>query len=137
MKKIITKKFILTTFICIVTIAEGLLFYNKLPDEMATHFTFSGVPNRYSDKNFAVFFIPLLLAALNILITFSLEYSEKSQNRTKLYRIVYTWLCPVLAVVIQTSVILFALGINLTQISLIIITLYILLLIFASIRKED
>ncbi len=120
-----------------MTILEGVLVYNRLPNEVATHFTFSGVPNGYSSKNFAVFFLPLILTAIHFFIALSLEYSQKEKYKSRLCKALYSWLSPVLAVTIQTSVILFALGINITQIAFIIVTVYIILLVFASIRKES
>ena len=137
MKKILTKSFIIGTLICLATIVGGLIVYNKLPETVATHFTFRGTPNGYSSKAFAVFFVPVLLTAINFFIALSMEFSEKEKYKTKLCKTVYTWLCPVLAVVIQTSVILYALGINITHVSLTIMSIYIIILIFSSIRKED
>ena len=58
-KKIINKDFIISSIICLIAFIEGLIAYPFLPDTLATHFTFSGVPNGYSSKEFAVFFIPL------------------------------------------------------------------------------
>ncbi len=139
MKKIFTKTFLAGTLICFIAMLEGVIFYNRLPDEVATHFTFSGVPNGYSPKNFAVFFLPLILMAINFFIAFSLEYSPKEKFKSKLCKALYSWLCPVLAVIVQTSIILFAMGINLTVLSLVIITVYIAVLVFSTLqpKKED
>lgn len=137
MKKMLNKQFIITTLICLLTIPEGLIFYNRLPENMATHFNLKGVADGYSDKNFAIFFLPLIFTALNFFIALSLEYSEKGKSRSKLYKSIYRWLSPILAVIMQTGTILYSLNINIIPVVIIFIIIYILILIFASIRKED
>ena len=50
------KKIILiTSMITILPILAGLILWNKLPEQVATHFDFNGIPNGYSSRAFAVF----------------------------------------------------------------------------------
>ena len=56
--KLEKKTLILTTLVCLIPVIVGVIFYNQLPEQMATHWGFSGEPNGYSSKAFAVFGLP-------------------------------------------------------------------------------
>lgn len=58
------KRLILTTVICLLPIMAGLVLYSRLPERVPTHFDFSGTPDGWSSRPFAVFGLPCLLAAL-------------------------------------------------------------------------
>ena len=46
----------------------GLVLYSRLPERVPTHFDFSGTPDGWSSRPFAVFGLPCLLAALNVFL---------------------------------------------------------------------
>lgn len=52
------KLLVLTSFIVLIPIFIGLALWNQLPDQVPTHFDFSGNPDDYSSKFQAVFFLP-------------------------------------------------------------------------------
>ena len=62
------KRLILTTVICLLPIMAGLVLYSRLPERVPTHFDFSGTPDGWSSRPFAVFGLPCLLAALNVFL---------------------------------------------------------------------
>ena len=55
---------IITSILTLLPVIVGILFWNRLPDPMATHFNMNNQPDGYSSKILAVFGIPLLLTAV-------------------------------------------------------------------------
>ena len=59
------KTMILTSIIILAPIVAGLILWDKLPAELATHFGENGEPNGWSSKEFTVFGMPLFLLAVH------------------------------------------------------------------------
>ncbi|MBQ4504805.1 MAG: DUF1648 domain-containing protein, partial [Firmicutes bacterium] len=50
---------IITTLITALPILVGLILWNQLPEQVATHFNFAGEADGWSSKAFAVIGLPL------------------------------------------------------------------------------
>ena len=74
------KMIMLTSLLILIPMIVGLVLWNKLPEEMPTHFNSSGEADSYNSKAFAVFFIPLLLWAMHLLTGFVTLADPKKQN---------------------------------------------------------
>lgn len=61
-------------------ILVGLLLWNKLPDEIAVHFDFSGRPDQYEPKSFVVFWLPLIMAGFQVVCVLSARSSDLSRS---------------------------------------------------------
>ena len=61
---------IITTLITLLPILFGLIIWNKLPDQIATHWGADGQADGYSGKTFAVFGMPCILAVLQLFVSF-------------------------------------------------------------------
>ena len=87
----------------------GLLLWNRLPEQMATHWGPTGVDG-VSGKGFAVFGMPGILAALNLvaLVCTGLDSKQAEQHR-KALRIVF-WIMPILSLGVCGMVYSIALG---------------------------
>ena len=93
------KKFILITMlICLLPILAGLALYSRLPEQVPTHFDFSGTPNGWSSRTFAVFGIPGLMAAINLFLHICLEKDPKRANMSAALKRISLWVMPVLSV---------------------------------------
>ena len=67
-------KIILTSVVTVLPIVIGLLLWNRLPDTIATHFTFDNVANGWSSKPFTVLGLPIILTVLHLVaVTVSLN----------------------------------------------------------------
>ena len=64
--KINKKLLVITTIIILLPIVIGILLWEQLPAEMATHFGTNNEPNGWSTKPMTVFGIPGVMAALHI-----------------------------------------------------------------------
>lgn len=103
---------ILTALITAAPMLLGLALWSRLPETIATHFDLNGVPNGWSSRAFTVFGLPLFLVAVHLLCAFGTMMDPKRKNiQDKMYKLVL-WICPVISVLVCTTVYLYALGVN-------------------------
>ena len=90
--------FIVTCVITILPMIFGILLWNKLPDQVATHFGFDGKADGYSSKFFAVVGVYLFCLAMHVLCA---KYQFKDLPSGIMYlssgirmgRCTYIWEC--------------------------------------------
>ena len=89
------KKIILiTSMITILPILAGLILWNKLPEQVATHFDANGIPNGYSSRAFAVFGPYLICLFAHLFCAFgTLADPKKQAIGQKMYTLIL-WICP-------------------------------------------
>lgn len=110
MKKNIDPIAIITTAICLVPMVFGLIVYDELPAQIATHFDLYGTANGWTPRALAVFGLPVFFAVMNALVIFSLANDPKKQNISASFRSLVRWFLPILALVIYPATLLIALG---------------------------
>ena len=87
-------KIILTSVVTVLPIVIGLLLWNRLPDMIATHFTFDNVANGWSSKPFTVLGIPIILTVLHLVaVTVSLNDPKRKNIGGKMLSVVF-WIVP-------------------------------------------
>lgn len=97
------KTMILTSIMIVLPIIIGVLLWEQLPDKIATHFSFDGTPNGWSDKGFAVFGMPLFLLVCQWIAFFATMQDPKQKNMSeKLFRLVL-WIVPVISWILPVS----------------------------------
>lgn len=104
------KTIIATALITLSPIIIGLILWDKLPAEIATHFGTNGVADQYSSKAFAVFGLPLVMLAIHLLGILATKADPKHTNITDKNFKIMLWIAPLLSVVL--SVLCFAYSIN-------------------------
>ena len=110
--KINKKLLIITTIIILLPIVIGLVFWEQLPETMATHWGTDNEPNGWSSKAFTVFGIPGVMAALHIFaILMTFADPKKNNIGEKAIWIVY-WIIPVDSLAVMSATYAYALGIN-------------------------
>lgn len=87
-----TKHIILSTLLCILTLAVFLGFYSKLPQSVPVHFDSAGNPNSFWPRNALVLGGPAAFSVINLIAAFRLKDQE---GKSFLY-----YITPVLAFVI-------------------------------------
>jgi len=55
-------------FLIIVSFVLGIFFYNSMPEKMASHWGIDGKVNGFTGKGFGLFFMPVLLVLLYVLL---------------------------------------------------------------------
>ena len=106
---------ILTAAITLLPAFIGLILWNRLPEQIPTHWNFAGEVDGWSSKAFGVFFIPLLMTAIQIFTAVMMcidpKNTVKKQNiPDKLFSIIL-WILPVVSIVISAVMYLAALDI--------------------------
>ena len=91
------KTLILTTLVCLIPIVAGALLYSRLPETMATHWNMNGEPDGWSSRAFAVFGLPGILLAVNLLVPFGLRADPKRANMSEALVKVTIWTIPLIS----------------------------------------
>lgn len=80
MKKIDFKILIVTCIACALPIIFGLICYDQLPSKMAVHWGLLGNdPNNSAPKNFALFGIPAIMVATQIILCVCADVGDKNK----------------------------------------------------------
>ena len=87
------KTFIITLVVTLLPILIGLVLWDKLPDQVATHFGANGEANGWSSKLFAVVGLPLFIGAAQFFSVFvTLSDPKKQKIDPKMLKLVF-WIC--------------------------------------------
>ncbi|MBQ7938024.1 MAG: SdpI family protein [Oscillospiraceae bacterium] len=110
--KINKKLLVITTIVILLPIAVGLIFWDQLPETMATHWGTENEPNGWTSKAFTVFGIPAVIAALHV-ICLAVTYADPKRSNIgkKAIGIVY-WILPVTALMVMGATYAYALGMS-------------------------
>ena len=101
---------ILTSIVILIPIIIGLLLWNKLPEQIPTHWNIDGEVDGWSSKTFAVFGLPAFLLVIHWICVFASTADPKSKNyHPKMIQLVL-WICPVLGLVLGSLAYAVALG---------------------------
>ena len=101
-----------TTALCLLPVVIGLMLWDRLPNQVPSHWNFAGEIDGYSSKAMAVFGLPLFMAAMNLFLHFMLDKDPKSANMSEVLKLISYLILPVLSVVLLSITYLVALGIN-------------------------
>ena len=110
MKKINYKILISTCIVCLLPIILGVIFYPKLPEQVAIHFDINNTPNGYFSKTAFVFGVPLIMVALQAFCCIINDLSDKNKEANKKATTAFKWLIPILTVVLYIVTIIYSLG---------------------------
>ena len=94
------KTLILASIVTILPMLIGIIYWNRLPDVMATHFGMNNEANGFSSKAFAVFGLPLVLLALLWLGAFVTAHDPKKQNISPRMFSLVLWIVPIVSLVV-------------------------------------
>jgi uncharacterized membrane protein len=103
---------VLSSVACLLPIILALAIYNDLPEQMAMQWGLDGNPNWYAHKTVAVFGLPLIFMALNIIVYILFHSDPKRENVSKAMRIFVLWLIPVMSLFIIPAMLFMAMGVN-------------------------
>ena len=95
---------IISVAITLLPCLIGLLLWNRLPEVMATHFGYHNEPNGWSSRTFAVFGLPAILAAVQLLCLWAITNDPRKNNiNGKLFTVVI-WIIPVISQICCLSI---------------------------------
>ena len=110
MKKYL-KTMILTSLLTLLPIVAGLILWNRLPEQMPTHWGMDGQVDGWSGKVFGIFGLPLILLDVHWLCALATFYADpKKQNHSDKILHLVLWITPVLSLLLHSFVYAAALG---------------------------
>ncbi len=101
---------IITSLITLLPIIAGLILWDRLPAEIATHFGADNQPDSYSSKAFAVFGLPFIMLGIHLLCILATNADPKKQNISDKAVSVVLWIVPVISLVVLSMTYAYALG---------------------------
>lgn len=107
-----TKSFWLSMAICLLPVVLSAVFYNKMPDKVATHFGTDFAPDGFSPKWQAAFMIPSFMLVLNIFTWAVIEADPKKQGINKHLKSIIRWTIPILSLVMQSGIVMYSINEN-------------------------
>ncbi len=99
-KKVLERIDIVTTLICLVPVIVGVFIYNKLPNEIATHFNVNFEPDSFSPKWFALFGLPVFMAVVQLVSCVISKLCGKENVNNKKMMLLVKMIIPILTFVI-------------------------------------
>ena len=99
-----------TSLICLLPTAAGLILWSRLPEQVPIHFDFAGNPDNYGSRAFAVFFIPLFILAMQWLCLLLTRTDPKRRNVSPKVMTLVLWICPLISVLVGVIMYASALG---------------------------
>jgi len=97
------KTLIITSVITVLPMLIGIIYWDRLPDIMATHFGIGNEADGFSSKAFAVFGLPLVLLAVLWLGAVVTAHDPKKQNISPKMFSLMLWIAPVLSLVVAAT----------------------------------
>lgn len=88
---------ILTSAVCLLPLAAGLLLWGLLPESVPVHWNLAGEPDGYASRAFAVFALPLIFLAINLFTHGCVQLDPNSQKASRVILAIAHWGSPVMA----------------------------------------
>ena len=130
MKTIKNKRAVfISAFICLLPCILGLVMYKDLPDKIPVHWNLSVEADNFAAKPFAVFGLPLILAAFHLICHIGASADKRRANYSKTLEAMTYWLIPALSLVLCPMTLLASKGVD-VKIEVIVPCLIGLMLIF-------
>ena len=91
------KSIILSVLVTLLPMVAGLILWNELPDTMLIHWGSGGNADGTGSKDFVVFGVPLIFAALDLLGLMATGFDKKAREQKSKGMEILFWLLPVVS----------------------------------------
>ena len=104
------KTLLITSIVILLPIVAGLVLWNRLPEQIPTHWNAQGAIDGWSSKPFAVFGLPCILLAIHWLCALGTSADPKKANHPQKVVQLVLWIIPALSVALFAITYAVALG---------------------------
>ena len=104
------KLIIITAVLTLLPALIGILLWNRLPDQLPTHWNAAGEVDSYMAKPYAVFGISGFLLVVHLVCTFVTMYDPRNVNVPKKVNQLVLWICPAVGLYVSVLTYLTAMG---------------------------
>ena len=105
---------IVTSIVILLPVLIGLLLWNRLPEQIPTHWNIHGEIDAWSSKPFAVFGLPAMLLVIHWICLLVSNADPSNKNYPPKMILLVLWICPVISLVLGCLIYATALGYNLS-----------------------
>ena len=105
-------KLIVSSIVILLPVVAGLIMWNSLPREMATHWSFNGSANGWSSRFFTVFAMPLFMLVGHWICIAVTALDPKNKNQTRKAMGLIFWIFPFVSLFASTMIYADAFGID-------------------------
>ena len=110
MKRVrLTKVDLFSIGLCLLAILPGLMVYDRLPEEIATHFGLDGEPNGYSSRLFAVIGLPLVVTLIQMVYCITTNLFRKNRDMNRAEKVI-RFLFPTGLYAVQIFMLMYSMG---------------------------
>ena len=106
-------KLIISSLVILLPIVFGLIFWNQLPERIATHWGPNGDPDGWSSRELAVFALPLFLFAIHWLCVLVTSKDPKNKDKNQKAQSLVLFIIPILSLLVNGVMYMSALGMSL------------------------
>lgn len=103
-------KLLISSIAILLPMVFGLIVWNKLPEQIATHWGADGNVNGWSNRSFAVFALPLFIFLTHWFCIFCTSRDSKNKSQSKKVFGMVLWICPITSLVANGMIYATALG---------------------------
>ena len=104
---------IVTSIVILIPILIGLLLWDRLPEQVPTHWGIDGEVDGWSNKAVAVFIFPCILLAIHWLCVIVSSIDPHSKNYHRKMITLVLWICPAISLLIGSLIYAKVLGYDL------------------------
>ena len=121
---------LLTSVVTLLPIAVGLLLWDRLPDQLPTHFGADGAADGWSSKAFAIFSVPVIMLVLHWTLYAGTLLDKQNRGHNEKVMNLFGLLFPAMSIVFSLVIYNSGLGfeLNLTRILLPLLGLFFVLI---------
>lgn len=104
MKKWLTSnkwKTVISSVVVLLPILFGIIFWDKLPDMMVTHWGADQVPDGMSGKGVAVFVLPITMLVLHLLCIIATAFDKRNRDQNRKVMALSFWIMPILSLIVN------------------------------------
>lgn len=107
------RKLILSSIVILLPVIAGLILWDELPMQMATHWNINGSADRWGSRYFAVFAIPVFMLVIHWICFIATSFDSKNQTQSKKAFGLIFWICPFISLLASAIIYAAAFGMEL------------------------
>lgn len=104
------RKLLVSSIVILLPILFGVIIWNRLPEQVATHWGMDGSADGWTDRCFAVLGIPLFILFVHWFCVFFTAKDPKNKNQSNKVFGMVLWICPITSVCMNILIYATALG---------------------------
>ena len=124
------KYWLLTSLVTLLPILAGLLLWEKLPEQMPTHFGLDGTADGWNSRGFAVYGLPLTMLALHWALCAATRLDKQNRGHNRKVLDLVGLIFPAMSLLLAMVIYSLALGLelNMTRVMLPLLGIFFLLI---------